>query len=270
VVSVVAHPCEKAETQPGRQGKSIPDSPGRCHVIFSSPVFECDVAGTGRRRPSAPLTTISGITTKSSRLSEPRYPSSHPIHAEVQMPDALESPSPPSAPRGRSIAARRAARRAKFDREKRIVMLLNGGVSIAEVAAREGVTVKRMHAFIREILPRRAPQPPAEFLALQISRNEALIVSYNAMSRANLEAVDRVVRIVRELDRYHGFAAAEPARFPVASRLAARRASLLRSRRRKDGRKELAPQAIESPRFAPGRKWTPFSRSREKAPRRAE
>jgi hypothetical protein len=137
------------------------------------------------------------------------------------MPDALESPSPPSAPRGRSIAARRAARRAKFDREKRIVMLLNGGVSIAEVAAREGVTVKRMHAFIREILPRRAPQPPAEFLALQISRNEALIVSYNAMSRANLEAVDRVVRIVRELDRYHGFAAAEPARFPVASRLAA-------------------------------------------------
>jgi hypothetical protein len=186
------------------------------------------------------------------------------------MPDALESPSPPSAPRGRSIAARRAARRAKFDREKRIVMLLNGGVSIAEVAAREGVTVKRMHAFIREILPRRAPQPPAEFLALQISRNEALIVSYNAMSRANLEAVDRVVRIVRELDRYHGFAAAEPARFPVASRLAARRASLLRSRRRKDGRKELAPQAIESPRFAPGRKWTPFSRSREKALRRAE
>ena len=138
------------------------------------------------------------------------------------MPDAPESPSPPSAPRGRSIAARRAARRAKFDREKRIVMLLNGGVSIAEVAAREGVTVKCMRAFIREILPRRAPQLPADFVSLQINRlNEALIVSYGAMSGANLQAVDRVVRIARELDRYHGFAAAEPARFPVASRLAA-------------------------------------------------
>jgi len=65
---------------------------------------------------------------------------------------------------------------------------------------------------VREILARRAPQPPAQFLALQINRlNEALIVSYSAMSRANLQAVDRVVRIVRELDRYHGFVAAEPA-----------------------------------------------------------
>jgi hypothetical protein len=56
------------------------------------------------------------------------------------------------------------------------------------------------------------PQPPAEFLALQVSRlNEALLVSFSAMHTAaegtNFEAVDRVVRIVRELDRYHGFAA---------------------------------------------------------------
>jgi hypothetical protein len=32
-----------------------------------------------------------------------------------------------------------------------------------------------------------------------------LLVSYSAMGGANLKAVDRVVRIVRELDRYHGF-----------------------------------------------------------------
>ena len=50
-------------------------------------------------------------------------------------------------------------------------------------------------------------QSPAEFLALQVSRlNEALLVAYGAMSAENLEAVDRVVKIVRELDRYHGFA----------------------------------------------------------------
>ena len=56
------------------------------------------------------------------------------------------------------------------------------------------------------------PQPPAEFLALQVSRlNEALLVSFSAMHEpkegTNFEAVDRVVKIVRELDRYHGFAA---------------------------------------------------------------
>jgi len=36
--------------------------------------------------------------------------------------------------------------------------------------------------------------------------NEALLAAYGAMSAENLEAVDRVVKIVRELDRYHGFA----------------------------------------------------------------
>ena len=64
-----------------------------------------------------------------------------------------------------------------------------------------------MRKSIRTLLARRAPAPPGEFLAVQVSRlNGALLVAYNAMSGANLEAIDRVVKIVRELDRYHGFA----------------------------------------------------------------
>ncbi len=137
------------------------------------------------------------------------------------MPDFLESPSPPSAPRNRSTDARRAARRAKAEREMRIVRLLNGGVSIAEIAAREGVATKRTRALVQEILARRAPRPPAEFLALQVSRlNEALFVSYNAMSGLNLQAVDRVVKIARELDRYHGFPVTEHVQVPDAFRRA--------------------------------------------------
>jgi hypothetical protein len=97
---------------------------------------------------------------------------------------------------------------------------------VPEIAASEGLTVKRMRNVVREILSERMPQPPAEFLALQVSRlNEALLVSFSAMHTAaegtNFEAVDRVVRIVRELDRYHGFAAVprprkevEPSRLP--------------------------------------------------------
>jgi hypothetical protein len=49
----------------------------------------------------------------------------------------------------------------------------------------------------------------------QVSRlNEALLVVFSAMTGMNLKAVDRVVKIVGELDRYHGFFAAErrPAR----------------------------------------------------------
>ena len=114
-------------------------------------------------------------------------------------------PSPPR--RDRSFAGRRKAHAAKGARERRIVNLLNAGVSVAEIAQSEGVTHRRMRMKVGEILARRAPQPPAEFLALQVSRlSEALLVSYGAMGGGNLEAVDRVVKIVRELDRYHGFA----------------------------------------------------------------
>jgi hypothetical protein len=76
-----------------------------------------------------------------------------------------------------------------------------------------------MRAIVREILARRQPHPPEEFVAIQVSRlNEALLVAYSAMSITNLRAVDRVVRIVRELDRYHGFVAAER-RLPEPKRI---------------------------------------------------
>ena len=115
----------------------------------------------------------------------------------------------PARPRNRSIEARRAARVEKAVRERRIVDSLNRGVSAAEIAAREGVTEKRMRAAVREILARRMPEAPADYVALQLGRlNEALLVAYSAMSGANIRAVECVVRIVREMDRYHGFAAA--------------------------------------------------------------
>ena len=80
-----------------------------------------------------------------------------------------------------------------------------------------------MRAIIREILARRMPGPPMEFVAIQTSRlNEALLVAYSAMSPTNLGAVDRVIKIVRELDRYRGFCAAERRRPEASSELEAR------------------------------------------------
>jgi hypothetical protein len=128
----------------------------------------------------------------------------------------------PAAARNRSIEARRAARQVKAGRDERIIGLLNRGVSIPEIADREGVTEKRMRALVAEILARRMPQPPAEFVALQVGRlHEALNMAYDSMSQGNLRALDRVVKIVRELDRYHGFVAARAPRVPRASGLAA-------------------------------------------------
>ena len=83
--------------------------------------------------------------------------------------------------RDRSVHVRRKARKAKADHEQQIVGLLNCGLSVAEIASRSGVSIKHMRNLVRKILAERMPQPPAEYLALQVSRlNEALLVSYGA------------------------------------------------------------------------------------------
>ena len=150
----------------------------------------------------------------------------------------------PAKPRNRSIAARRAARVEKAVRERRIVDYLNRGVSAAEIAAREGVTEKRMRAVVREILARRMPEAPADYVALQLGRlNEALLVAYSAMSGANLRAVECVVRIVREMDRYHGFVA--------AGRRAARNGRAMETEAPTDGSPPALQATEESRRRAP-------------------
>ncbi len=121
----------------------------------------------------------------------------------------------PARPRDRSPEARRAARARKAGRETRIIGLFNRGVSIAEIVEREGVSLNRMRKVVRAILTKRMPQPPAEYLALQVGRlDEAPLIScglmYNTQTGANFPAIDSVVKIVREMDRYHGFAPAGP------------------------------------------------------------
>jgi len=86
--------------------------------------------------------------------------------------------NPPAIRRDRSVEARKAARLKKAAKEARIINQLNGGAAIAELAAREGVTERRIRMMVREILVRRMPPAPAEFAALQVSRlNEALLVA---------------------------------------------------------------------------------------------
>ena len=151
--------------------------------------------------------------------------------------------------------ARRAARLDRAEREARIVSLLNRSIAVPEIAAREHLSLKRMRNLVREILAQRMPQPPDEFLALQVSRlNEALLVSYSAMHTsglgANFEAVDRVVKIVRELDRYHGFAPRDGAiRGPETLRLACPSQTPLSLECPNPSDLEMAPQVVENAQF---------------------
>jgi hypothetical protein len=169
----------------------------------------------------------------------------------------LVEPSPPTLRRDRSPAARNAARRRKADRERRIIGFLNRGVSVAELAARERVTERGMRKYVRGLLARRAPQPPAEFLA---RLNEALLVAYSAMSGANLQAVDRAnstaITVLLSPTR------ARREGRPVSHRLPW---PLSRSRRRAPGRNRMSPQSIETARFA-SRNGSPFSATRGRWP----
>jgi hypothetical protein len=166
---------------------------------------------------------------------------------------ALASDGPALAskpPRNRAIDARRAARAAKAKREQRIMAHLVKGVSVAELAGREGVSERRMRAIVQDILSRRMPEPPAEFLALQVARlNEAMIVAHGAMANGNLKAVECVMKLTRELDRYHGFAEAIEARPATAER---RRLAAPGARdARPPIRLQMAPQVIENLQFTP-------------------
>ncbi len=65
------------------------------------------------------------------------------------------------------------------------------------------------------------------------------------MSGSKLQAVDRVVKIVRELDRYHGFVAAERWGLPVTSEAPEEIAPWLKARIAARIRPQMVPQRLE-------------------------
>jgi hypothetical protein len=112
---------------------------------------------------------------------------------------------------------KRATKREMAKRDLRLIEKLAAGVSIEEIAASEGISVQWARERKAVILAERAIDPPHEFVQLQIRRlSEAMLVAYSSMSAGNVKAVDQVIKVVRELDRYHGIAV-----HPNAPRLAA-------------------------------------------------
>ena len=102
--------------------------------------------------------------------------------------------------------SRRATKREMAKRDLRLIEQLAAGVTIEEIAASEGISVQWARERKAAILAKRVVDPPHDFVQLQIRRlSEAMLVAYSAMSNGNLHAVDHVLKIVRELDRYHGF-----------------------------------------------------------------
>ena len=101
---------------------------------------------------------------------------------------------------------RRATKRELAQRDLKLIAKLAAGATIEEIAASEGISVKWARERKAAVLASRVIDTPHEFIKLQIRRlSEAMLVSYSAMSLGDLKAVDKVIKVARELDRYHGF-----------------------------------------------------------------
>jgi hypothetical protein len=127
---------------------------------------------------------------------------------------AKPEPQPKRAKLARSRRRRLIAKQAKAARNVKLFNLLKAGMSIAEIALQEGLSVRRARETVQEMLQRREIDPPTGFVQLQIGRlSDAMMVAHTAMMEGDMHALDRVLRIVGQLDRYHGFAgpAAQPA-----------------------------------------------------------
>jgi hypothetical protein len=119
-----------------------------------------------------------------------------------------ESALPPPQP-----APRVAPRRATAERRLRILERLTTGLTVAHIARVEGLSVRRIRRIIQEMLASREIDPPAGFVQLQIARlSEAMIVARAMMMEGDLQAMDRLIRLTGELDRYHGF---KPSQIPA-------------------------------------------------------
>jgi hypothetical protein len=116
-------------------------------------------------------------------------------------------------------------REAAAARKLKIFEQLKKGYSVARIAFTEECTPRRIRQIVAEMLEKREIDPPAGFAQLQIARlNDAMRIAHGRMlATSDLQALDRFVKVVRELDRYHGFgraAAAPPLEAPAPARIA--------------------------------------------------
>jgi hypothetical protein len=153
-----------------------------------------------------------------------------------------QAPAPGAEPARRVAPGRKAA-----DQRLRILERLTTGLSVAHIARVEKVTVRRVQQIIAAMLESREIDPPAGFVQLQVARlSDAMIVSRTLMMEGDLQAADRVIRLTRELDSYHGFAQAPPLpEPPPPRRLAAPSPLQLINARQEEEAKFSTSQSIE-------------------------
>ena len=102
------------------------------------------------------------------------------------------------------------SKRQRTSLAQRVLASLVAGAGVDEISAAEQLTRKRTETILREALRSRWVAPAEEFARLQIARLERMIAKLvDRLQNGDLEAIDRALKIVDRLDRYHGFTKAK-------------------------------------------------------------
>ncbi len=105
-----------------------------------------------------------------------------------------------------------ATKKAAPTRAQRILAALVAGASLDEIGVQAKLTRKKTEQILRDELRRRWVAPATEFARLQIARLENIILTLtDRVQDGDLDAIDRALKILDRLDRYHGFTRANRA-----------------------------------------------------------
>jgi hypothetical protein len=97
-------------------------------------------------------------------------------------------------------------KRSRPTRAQRVLASLIAGAGVADISTVEKLPRKRTEDILRQELRSRWVAPAEEFARLQIARLEQMILKLlKRIQKGELEAIDRALKIVDRLDRYHGF-----------------------------------------------------------------
>ncbi|MGO8798500.1 MAG: hypothetical protein ACLQE9_22905 [Roseiarcus sp.] len=119
-------------------------------------------------------------------------------------PEANPSPVETRA-RNRRRELLREARRLKAARNDRIFGKLVRGMPHGAIARQENCSVQTVRKIVARQLANRRIDAPGDFVKLQVARlNDALMAANAKMLEGDMAGVDRLLKVVAELDRYHG------------------------------------------------------------------
>ena len=102
------------------------------------------------------------------------------------------------------------SKRSRVNRARRVLAALIAGAGVDEIGATERLTRKRTESIVRQEQRNRCVAPAEDFARLQIARLEQMILKLlERLQSGDLKAIDRALKIVDRLDRYHGFTKAK-------------------------------------------------------------